>query len=354
MLFGYPVEATADNWFHECLFTTLKTVHESLQNRQAPPVWPQVIPDSYRESLKGRHGLRDRLIAYQAALASLSNDELEQVITALEEQNEIEGLLSATCNCKTINDLPQAIREALKDLFEFCFKLLTDLGVRDKQYSLIYTSTQYHVCPFCGCEFFDAPGAPREALDHYLAESKYPFAAVNLRNLVPMGNKCNSKYKLAQDILYTDDGARRKSFYPYRETNIKLSLERSEPFEGEQGLFPLPYWRIDFEPDAEEVTTWNTVFHIQERYQRDILDREFMSWLREFSSWCKSANNMTPSSEAEVVNALERFCEHMETMGMRDRAFLKAAMFRMLLHYYQQGHQRLITLLNGVVIGSMA
>lgn len=353
MLFGYPVEATAENWFHDCLVATLQTIHDSLQNGQVPPTWPQMIPDFYRETLKTRSGLRDRLLTYQTALAALNNDELGQINTALIEQNEIESLLSATCNCEAINDLPQSVRQPLKDLFEFSFSLLTDLGVRDQQYGVIYQSTQYHVCPFCGCEFFDAPGAPREALDHYLAESKYPFAAVNLRNLVPMGNKCNSKYKLAQDILYTDDGARRKSFYPYSESNIKLSLERSEPFEGEQGLFPLPYWRIDFEPETEEVTTWNTVFHIQERYQRDILDREFMSWLREFSSWCKSANVM-PNSEQEIVNALTRYCEHMETMQMRDRAFLKAAVFRMLLHHYGQGHQRLITLVNGVVVGGMA
>jgi len=353
MLFGYPIEATTDNWLHDCLVISLHTLHDSAQNGQELPAWPLVIPDQYRESLKGRHGLRDRLLAYHAALVSLSKEELSQVHTALAEQNDIENLLSATCNCQSINDLPESVRQPIKDLFEFSFKLLTELGIRDKQYSVIYESNLYHVCPFCGCEFFDAPGAPREALDHFLAESKYPFAAANLQNLVPMGNKCNSKYKLAQDILYTDDGARRKSFYPYRESSVKVSLDRSDPFEGEKGLFPLPYWRIDFEPDNEEVVTWNTVFHIQERYQRDILDREFMSWLREFSSWCRSANIM-PNSETGIVNALTRYCEHMETMRMRDRAFLKAAMFRMLLRHYQEGNQRLITLINGVVVGGMA
>src|SRR5574341_1731339 len=175
MLFGYPVEATADNWFHECLVVTLQTIHESLQNGQVPPAWPRIIPDQYRENLKTKHGLRDRLIAYQTALAALNNDELEQVNAALTEQNDIENLLSATCNCQVISDLPESLRVPLKDLFDFGFKLLTDLGVRDQQYSVIYKSTPYHVCPFCGCEFFDAPGAPREDLDHFLAESKYPF-----------------------------------------------------------------------------------------------------------------------------------------------------------------------------------
>ncbi|MCK7494405.1 MAG: hypothetical protein MZW92_26920 [Comamonadaceae bacterium] len=61
--------------------------------------------------------------------------------------------------------------------------LLTKIGIRDRRYQAIYKSAMYHMCPFCGCEYFDAPGAPREDLDHYLAKSRYPFAAVNLEIL---------------------------------------------------------------------------------------------------------------------------------------------------------------------------
>ena len=93
-----------------------------------------------------------------------------------------------------------------------------------------------------------------------------------------MGNKCNSKYKLAKDIMYKDDGTRRKAIYlPYNlgGINIRISLDQSEPFAGKQDLFPLPRWELEFEPKVEEVSTWETVFHISERYQRDILDAEF-------------------------------------------------------------------------------
>ena len=85
------------------------------------------------------------------------------------------------------------------------------------------------MCPFCGCEYFDAPGAPREDLDHYLPKSLYPFAAANLRNLVPMGMKCNERYKLAQDILRDAAGVRRRSFDPYAERQIKVILDNSVP-----------------------------------------------------------------------------------------------------------------------------
>lgn len=351
MLFGYPIEATNENWFHECLIAILQTIHSSLRNGQIPPAWPEIIPEPQREILKKREGLMERLNAYHTAAANLDNVELDQVNIALSEQNEIENLLTGLCYCETINDLPMSIRQPARDLFEFGFKLLTDLGIRDRQYEAIYSSMPYQVCPFCGCEYFDAPGAPREPLDHYLPESRYPFAAANLRNLVPMGNKCNSKYKLAQDILFREDGTRRRSIFPYNHNDgIRISLERSEPFTGAKEPFPTPLWRIDFEPDSEEVTTWDTVFHIRERYERDVLRINYRRWLQHFSDWCHSYN-VRPVSEQDVINALDRYSSFMRAMGMDDRAFLKAAMFQMLCHHCQQGDQRLIAVLINVATG---
>jgi hypothetical protein len=351
MLFGYPIEATAENWFHECLVEIIQTIHTRILDEQDLPTWPEMIPEIYRERLSRRDGLRKRLVTYQEAIKNTSEDDLNRISIALSSQNEIAKLLSGACNCVTINELPESIRDPVSDLFKFGFELLSDLEIRDHQYQVIYDRTPYHVCPFCGCEYFDAPGAPREALDHFLAESKYPFAATNLCNLVPMGNKCNSKYKLAQDILYKDDGTRRRSIYPYDYNgDIKISVERSIPFAGTKSLFPLPEWQLDIVPETEEISTWISVFHIEERYKRDILDADFISWLREFSAWCRSSE-MRPIAEQNVINALERYIKYLQDMGIRDRAFLKAAVFQMLYHHYQQGDQRLIILIDGVVIG---
>ncbi len=354
MLFGYPTTATQENWFHDCLCEILQTIHTSKQQGKAPPVWPAIIPTAYQTTLRSRHGLRNRLNNYETAVEKLNDRELDQVINALNEQNAIISLLSGTCNCETIDTLPESIRQPVKELFAFAFELLKDLGVRDRQYEVIYNSTPYPICPFCGCEYFDAPGAPREALDHYLSEKDYPFAAANLHNLVPMGNKCNSKYKHAENILYNATGARRKSYYPYTSNHhgIRISLENSEPFAGLYRLFPLPLWRIDFEPNIEETTTWDTVFHIQERYKRDILDPEFMSWLREFSSWC--SYHGLPNSDQELLNRIEQYTKHLENMKLRDRAFLKGAVFRMLHSHCQQGNQRLLDFIKRVVVGGMS
>lgn len=347
MLFGYPLAATTDNWLHECLCGMIRSIHASLQDEEEPPRWPQIIPERYRNLLRGRVGLRERLDVYRVAVQGLSDADRHRVLQALNDQNEIALLLSGARDCDSIRDLPLAIREPVKELFGFAFKLLTDFGVRDNQYRIIYDTAPYHVCPFCGCEYFDAPGAPREALDHYLAESTYPFAAANLRNLVPMGNKCNSCYKLAQDILWREDGTRRISFDPYNHTRVDISLESSQPFAGENG--ELPRWQVDIVPNTAEAATWDEVFHIRQRYVRDVLNPSFKDWLKSFGDWFKNNTEIDPVTDHDLLMAIRRYADNLELMGLSGREFLRARVFRMLQRHCQLGNQRLIALIRDVV-----
>jgi len=353
MLFGYPLAATAENWLHDCLSEILQVIHTCIDAGTPLPVWPDMIPELYRNRLHRRTGLRDRLSVYQIAVAKLAPVERSRILQAFNDQNKIALLLSCQCECEAITDLPPAIHASVKALFEFAFSLLTDLEIRDKHYKAIYDATSYHICPFCGCEYFDAPGAPREALDHYLPEHKYSFAAANLRNLVPMGNKCNSRYKLAQDILRKDDGTRRKSFDPYDQGTVTISLDNSQPFAGTIGRTgePLPKWEIDFSSNTEEVTTWDDVFHVRERYERDVLNEAFNNWLNGFRSWCRDPRKNIPNSDQEWVDEIEAYAIYHESLGFEDRAFLKAAVFRMLHIHCKNGDERLIKFIKEVVTG---
>ncbi len=353
MLFGFPIEAvTNNNWLHECLIDILCLLHDDIRFARISPKWPQIIPARSREKLKSRVGLKDRLEKYRVELGNLSQAERDRVYQAIVGQNQLAELLSARCNCQTISDLPSGIQSSIEDLFHFAFTLLSPLGIRDTHYKTIYESSDYHICPFCGCEYFDAPGSPREALDHYLPESKYPFAAVNLYNLVPMGNKCNSRYKLAQDILWGTSSRRRKAFNPYNHARMQISLDNSVPFAGKDNR--LPNWIIDFVPDCEEVATWDDVFSIRERYVRDILDASFNSWLDDFGNWFCSTRTPFPPDDINILtDALERYSGYLEKQGFREGVFLKAAAFRMLRRQCQLGNQRLIRLVQGVVVTPM-
>ncbi|HEY9606487.1 MAG TPA: hypothetical protein V6C85_33070, partial [Allocoleopsis sp.] len=350
------------NWLHECLGQILQAIHNNLASGNTLACWTEIISEPYRSRLQRRLkiseksnpkrlSLGDKLNNYQTSIKKLTAPERNRILQAFNDQNNIALLLSGDCTCEAITDLPKSIHKPVKILFESAFELLTDLEIRNQHYKLIYDAASYHTCPFCGCEYFDAPDAPREALDHYLPEHKYPFAAANLRNLVPMGNKCNSRYKLAKDILKRDDGTRRKSFDPYNHGTITISLNNSQPFAGTIGKTgePLPKWEIDFGSNSEEVTTWDDVFHIRQRYERDVLDEAFNSWLNGFRSWCRHPRRNIPNSDQELVDAIEGYAMYHESLGFEDRAFLKAAVFRMLHFHCQRGDQRLIKLITDVV-----
>jgi hypothetical protein len=363
MFFGYPIEAvTKNNWLHECLCLFMEAIHQNLSLGTEVLDWFGVIPVAYQKRLESRlkhkTGLGYKLNEYQQALKKLSLTDQDLVLQTFKDQNEIELLLSCQFDCDSINDLPQNVQniisKSLKDLFVYAFDLLTDLEIRDQHYQVIYKSIPSRVCPFCGYEKFGAVLSKREALDHYLLKDSYPFAAINLRNLVPMGHKCNSQYKLTANILYKDisNRTRRKAFNPYNHNEtIKLCLNNSEPFAGTVGILsePLPKWEVEFIPMLEEIDTWDDVFSVKERYIRDILNAEFKSWLDIFAKWYQR-NKKVPDSDQDLVNAIEIYAIDREHEGLGEQAFLKAAVFRMLhIHCSQGNHQqRLIDFIRGL------
>ncbi len=350
MLFGYPVAATENNWLHDCLCEAVRNVHATADAGKLYPAWPKILPNAYRARLKSRTGLRRRVKAYDRAIRTLSSADRDVVLLAVEAENRISDLLAGVCDCATTDRLPEVVREPVDALFGFAFELLTDLDVRDQQYAAIYAAAPEHMCPFCGTEYFDAPGAAREALDHYLTRSRYPFAAANLRNLVPMGHKCNSSYKLASDLLRRADGSRRVAFDPYSHTRVDVSLDDSDPFDG--ATVNTPKWVIRFEPETAAVETWDEVFSVRERYRRDHLDPSFTNWLDVFRKSVRRAGLQT-DSDAKLVAALQWYEEIWAESGMQDRAFLKAAVFRMLRGRCEAGHRRLLDQLKDLVTPSV-
>ncbi|MFB2553388.1 HNH endonuclease [Ensifer soli] len=86
-------------------------------------------------------------------------------------------------------------------------------------------TVQLGICPFCGIGSIKrAHFKEREAYDHYLPKSIYPFNSINFRNLAPACHECNSSYKLTKDPAHSGVG-RRKAFYPYSESSYLIELD---------------------------------------------------------------------------------------------------------------------------------
>lgn len=325
----------------------VRTIHQSLDANEAPPVWPAIIPARRRDQLSPRAGLRKRLNAYSAAAGALNKRTRGRILDCLSEQNEIAKLVGGQVQCDTINDLPEQIRGPISELFIFAFRLLTSLGIRDRHYRAIYRTLSYKVCPFCGSEYFDAPGAPREDLDHYLASSLYPFAATNLRNLSPMGIKCNARYKLAADILRDENGRRRRSFDPYANRKIKVSLMRSVPFGAPNNRTPA--WQIDLIPDSVECKTWDEVFKLRERLQRDVLNDCFLRWLREFAEWFMVQHGAADLSDRKVSASIREHARNMALQGFCAKEFLRTHVFEMIYFHCRNDNRRMLDFVRDLI-----
>ena len=347
MLHGYPVYATADNWLHENIQAILYNIYLDVSSGKVPKRWPNCLPNPCRDTLRAKTGLKTRLFKYIEAFKHLTQSDRDRVQEAVVCQNKIEALLSNTESCATTNELPSSIQAPLRELYAFCFTLLTELGIRDEQYRIIWESSTQHICPFCGIETFDSPTAPREDLDHFLAQSIYPCAAINLKNLVPMGKKCNQQYKGILDVLRSPDGNRRRVFNPYHHGTISISLKDSIPFAGARGQ--IPRWCVDLQPASEECETWDVIFSVRERYVRDILDPFFIEWLRAMASWWSREVPSIVLSDEEFLREMARYIGVVVSMKLTGRDFLRVPTFEMLYTKCLQGNARLIKLLRSVV-----
>ena len=162
-------------------------------------------------------------------------------------------------------------------------------------------------CPFCGLLPIDNQFDPtREAFDHYLPKSKYPFNSVNLKNLAPSCNKCNSGNKRDKDPLHNKEGNRRKAFYPF--SKGKAGVQISVDILAKDWENPAPKdltISITSASHSDEMKTWNDLFQIKNRYSARCCDPGAgLYWqtrvLEEYENYGQSIKGML---DAEIKSA---------------------------------------------------
>ncbi len=140
-------------------------------------------------------------------------------------------------------------------------------------------------CPFCGISRIKSAAMDvRDAYDHYLPKTIYPFNSINFRNLAPACNDCNSSYKHRKDPLNGVNG-RRKAFYPYANSEshplltFKIVLNSSNIGNLTHDDITLTVGPTQF---AEEIATWRELYRIDARYKDVICSDDAFNWLEEF------------------------------------------------------------------------
>lgn len=343
MFVNYPLDATNDNWIHEAICGAFTTVCNAISVGEDVPEWPDVLPVQYRTQLRRKTALRRRLNVYIGVAKKYSNDDRDEFLNLLHHQNNISSLLDGTSGTPAISDELNELVAAAKSVCDEGFKLLTKTGVRDEHYKIIWDALKSKKCPFCGSEPFDAlvDGLHREDEDHYLARVHYPLAATNLRNLVPMGGKCNERYK-GQDNVISDGGRRRRAIDPYGAITAAVSLINSQPLDKSDMT---PRWIVDLLPDIEEVHTWESIFSVKKRIKESQLIPYYDGWLAELIEWFKVRKLNQDISDQQLFDEIDGYGEYSKTSNNNGPVFLQAKVAEMLVHHCKNGDAALIAMI---------
>lgn len=335
MLFCYPVEATHENWLHDGLMRLLTRIFNGEDNPLSD--WLEEFPADKRHEVKKKPSLLEALRAVADQVSGVPAADRTAFLSCMQAQNHIPDIFDPSVALAELPDGYGALVGRIETLFRTAFRLLTPLGIRDRQYALIYEGLPAHVCAFCGIEPLTAPdpAIPRESLDHYLPITRYPFAGVNLRNLAPTGTKCNGSHKHNTDTLRDVHSVRRRCFDPFGKAIATVSLLNSRPLEGATvKAFKLPKWQIDLGGDADAVATWDAVYDIKTRYRLNVLDKELRNWLDHFANWVVR-DAAPPTTRDELVALIDRYLNAVIQEGVAD--FLKHKVFAMLAHRCRVG-----------------
>jgi hypothetical protein len=234
--------------------------------------------------------------------AKLDKPKKRKVRLAFKNNNQVEKLCDKKLTPVKYSDFPGKFAATLKTLdkklwtgFPHNLKGKSKCG-SVKQHFDMFTDEDFQtalICPFCGITSLEPSGGEyRDAYDHYLPKSKYPFTSINFKNLIPICDKCNKGGRKGdKDILHRKK-TRRTVFYPF-DTSIKPS-KLSMNIIPNQSFNPITKstrlknirWVFSVEISGKRdprVQTWEEIFGIQRRYKDNMKVQETMwfNWVKE-------------------------------------------------------------------------
>lgn len=260
------------------------------------------------EVFKGEFELILSVEKEKLADAFNKNIQIENVCNMIVDPVSYEDLLSDSSEefARCISVL-KTIQDYLYDNLLKLKGLVEEVGTLKNYYEKFYDESIEYVCPFCGIRpMLTSKDQFREAFDHYLPRSKYPFVSLLRKNLFPICHTCNSAYK--GDKNPRDYG---KVFYPFmREDND------CEPvFTIRTGV--IENLEITSQYFEDEIETWNEVFGIKDQI-KNFAEVNLSGWMSNVSEAIGIYNiDLDTAKNAEI--------ERCKTNKMQDYKFIKKA-----------------------------
>lgn len=280
----------------------------------------KIHPD-FKDIYDNYDWLKTKIDTIYEACKSLSVDERETIVNAFFTNNQIEKLCNGDLLPVHLNKLPGVVEQQMKPLLIDFYEILLERkkvpGTKQDYYQKLIRENEFQYCPCCGYMTFESTDCKyREAFDHYLPKSDYPFASVNFSNLVPLCYKCNSDRKKVKDPIEK----KAKAFYPFSNEEHRIEINITIDKAKDLRKLDRSDLAIDIIGDMDKIATWDRLFDIKERYN-DItrsFTKTFLQRIkRRHKDFSKGKENWS------YTDSLNKIIEDYEYDRFEDCKFLK-------------------------------
>lgn len=239
------------------------------------------------------------------------------IVDSFTQSNKIEKLCNNDPDATMIllRDLPLVIRPSIDKLFLYLyntainyhgFQTYTNDTLRETINRFVIKN-KIVVCPFCGLEsFINIEGQARLPLDHWLCKDFFPMSAVNLNNLVPIGQSCNQRpAKGNKNVLIDELNNRINSYYPYSSHNgIKVTFNFINEPNGHK--IKDSDWNLTIEAlnpsDVSKFESWLSIMNIDIRFKDFLRNGVFALWEADYIEHIKDDDNyLTPATNIDEL-----------------------------------------------------
>ena len=229
-----------------------------------------------------------------------------------------------------------AIKALMGDLYDsldlVVFRRNEDGGKPRHEFYAEFIKINKYVCPFCGLgNLKNKRGNRREDFDHYLHKAMYPFAAANMRNLIPTCGTCNQDYKKTKDIL--EDG---RAFYPYTAIPAVKVEVNCETYPAKNNLDDSGKWNVNISltvPDPEVqpmMQTWERVYSISQRYENEVAEF-FDEWMQELDIGLDEGNEIDEDAFHQILTEARNKSNAAISRRMKPGEILRAAFYEFMI-----------------------
>lgn len=230
---------------------------------------------------------------------SLNRKQIKLLKTAVHNNNKIRELCNGTIQPVKYEQIEAINKDLKKALKVFCDSLYDDCIKREPFYCTFDDINKHYktivkkssVCKCCGIhKVLTQFHTHRSALDHYLPRKYYPFNSLNFKNLIPICDICNSKYKLSEDTLFITHNKGKKNqsktrtvaFYPYSRTihDINIDITFKKAFDSTIDPDDIEI-NLTCVGNTDKVATWERIFGIKENYKAECCTDEMRMYYEE-------------------------------------------------------------------------